>query len=117
MLLSQPDRSSQGQLLLWEAEPHPPYDQLAMSYRRSPSPPSSSPYLLLSILHDEEGVGPIGHGESEAILQRAAAIVSVADAVLVDVVHREGGGWVVTLPVAGAFDPAVPRGMHNCERY
>lgn len=41
--------------------------------------------------------------------------MTVADAVLVDVVHCEGGGLVVTLPVAGAFDQAMLGGLHDCE--
>lgn len=42
--------------------------------------------------------------------------MTVADAVLVDVVHREDGGLVVTLSIAGAFNQAMPRGLHDCER-
>lgn len=42
--------------------------------------------------------------------------MTVADAVLVDVVHCEGGGLVVTLPIAGVFNQAVPRGLHDGER-
>lgn len=42
--------------------------------------------------------------------------MTVADAVLVDVIHCEGGGLVVMLPVAGVFDQAMLGGLHDCER-
>lgn len=72
-------------------------------------------YLLAALLHHEEQVGAVGHGEGEAVLERVGAVVVVADAVLVDVVHGEAAGLPVVLPVAGALDGAVPGRLHHGE--
>lgn len=89
--------------------------QLSISYFRGLSHLPLSLYLFPPILHNEEGIGPIRHSESKAILQWVASIVTVADAVLVNVIHGEGGGLVVMLPIAGVFNQAMSRGLHDCE--
>lgn len=81
-----------------------------------PLPSLLLPDLLPAILHHEERVGAVGHGEGEAVPERAAAIVAVADAVLVDVIHGEGGGLEGTLPAAAALDQPVPGRLHHPER-
>lgn len=72
-------------------------------------------YLLPSIFHNKEGVGPIRHDEGETVLQRVAAIVAVTDPVLEDVIHGEGGGLAIVLTIVGAFNHAMPRGLHDGE--
>lgn len=72
-------------------------------------------YLLAALLHHEEQVGPVGHGEGEAVFERVGAVMVVADAVLVDVVHGEAAGLPVVLAVAGALDGAVTRGLDHGE--
>lgn len=72
-------------------------------------------YLLAAIVHHEEQVGAVGHGEGEAVLERVGAVVVVADAVLVDVVHGEAAGLAEVLAVACALDGAVARSLDNGE--
>ena len=72
-------------------------------------------YLLAALLHHEEQVGAVSHGEGEAVLERVGAVVVVADAVLVDVVHAEGAGLTVVLAVARALDGAVTRSLDDGE--
>lgn len=75
------------------------------------------PDLPLALLHHEEGVGAVGHGEGEAVPERvAAAMVAVADEVLVDVSHGEGAGLEGTLPAAAALQQPVPGWLHHPER-
>lgn len=72
-------------------------------------------YLLASFLYHKEQVGAVGHGEGEAVLERVGAIVVVADAVLVDVVHGKAAGLSVVLASARALDGAMPRSLNDGE--
>lgn len=84
---------------------------------QGPSLPSLLlPDLLPAVLHHEEGVGAVGHGEGEAVPERAAAVVAVAEAALVDVIHGEGGGLQGTLPTATELQQPVPGWLHHPER-
>lgn len=77
-----------------------------------------APHLFSSFLNDKERVWAISHGEGEVVSERVAAIMAVADLVLVDVLHGEGGSVPEVLPVGGPLDGAVPWGLHNgeCDR-
>lgn len=77
--------------------------------------PNTETNLFAAFLHHEEKVGAIGQREGKAVFERVGAIVVVADAVLVDVLHGEAAGLSVVLPVAGAFNGAVARGLDNGE--
>lgn len=78
-----------------------------------------APHLFSSFLNDEEGICPISHGEGEPVSEGVAAIMAVANPVLVDVFHGEGGRVPEVLPVGGSLDGAVARGLHNgeCDRF
>lgn len=75
----------------------------------------SSTHLLLPLFHHEELIGPVRHREGKPILEGIAAVVVVADAVLIDVVHGEGVRLAVVLAIVGAFDCTVTRNLHNGE--
>ncbi|KAL4001054.1 hypothetical protein ACER0C_006353 [Sarotherodon galilaeus] len=62
-----------------------------------------------------EQVGAVGHGEGEAVFERVGAVVVVADAVLVDVVHGEAAYLSVVLAADGALDGAVSRSLDDAE--
>lgn len=72
-------------------------------------------HLFSSFLNDKEGVRSIRDGEGESVLEGVAAIVAVADPVLVDVFHGEGGGQAGVLPSAGPLDHAVAWRLHHSE--
>lgn len=72
--------------------------------------------LFSTFFYDEEHVGAIADSKSKAVLERVAAIVMVADAVLINVVHSEGVGLPVVLTVAGALDGAVTRSLNDGKR-
>lgn len=74
-----------------------------------------TPHLFSSFLNDKEGVLPIRNSEGEAVFEGVAAVVAVADAVLVDVFHGEGGAEVEMLPPGGPLDGAVAWRLHNGE--
>lgn len=74
-----------------------------------------APYLFSSFLNDKEGVCPISHSEGEVVSEGVAAIMAVADPVLVDVFHGEGGGVPEMLPIGGPLDGAVAWRLHNGE--
>lgn len=74
-----------------------------------------TPYLFSSFLNNKEGIRPIRNHEGEPVSEGVAAIMAVADPVLVDVFHGEGGGVLGTLPIAGSLDGAMAWGLHNAE--
>lgn len=77
-----------------------------------------TPYLFSSFLNNKEGIRPIRNYKGEPVFEGVAAIMAVADPVLVDVFHGEGGGVLRTLPITGSLDGAVAWGLHNgeCDR-
>lgn len=77
--------------------------------------PTTSPHLFSSFLNDKEGVGAIRNGEGESVFEGVAAVVAVADTVLVDVFHSEGGGGVEMLPPGTCLDGAMPWRLHDGE--
>lgn len=79
---------------------------------------TTGPHLFSSLLNDKEGVGPIRNGEGKPVFEGVAAVVAVADPVLVDVFHGEGGGELERLPPGRPLDGAVAWGLHNgeCDR-
>lgn len=79
------------------------------------SPSTTDPHLFPSFLNDKEGVGPIRHSEGKSVCEGVAAVMAVADTVLVDVFHSEGGGEEETLPPGSSLDGAVAWGLHNAE--
>lgn len=85
-----------------------------MCREASPSLPLP-PHLFPSFLDDKERVLPIRNSEREAVFEGVAAIVAVADPILVDVFHGEGGAEVEMLPPGGPLDGAVARWLHNGE--
>lgn len=42
--------------------------------------------------------------------------MAVADSVLVDILHGEGGDDLEMLPIGGSLDAAITWGLHNGER-
>lgn len=74
------------------------------------------PHLFPSFLNNKEGVRPISNSEGEPVFEGVAAIVAVADSVLVDVLHGEGGDELEMLPIGGSLDAAMTWGLHNGER-
>lgn len=76
------------------------------------------PYLLPTFLNNKEGIRAISNGEGEPVFEGVAAIMAVADTVLVDVFHGEGGGGLEMLPTGGLLDGAVAWELHNgeCDR-
>ena len=76
----------------------------------------SAPHLFSSFLNNEERIRPVSHGEGESVFEGVAAVVAVADPVLVDVLHGEGGRELEGLPVGGPLDGAVAWGLHDRER-
>lgn len=76
---------------------------------------STGPHLFSSLLNDKEGVGPIRNGEGKSVFEGVAAVMAIADTVLVDVFHSEGGGLVKTLPPGSSLDGAMTWRLHNGE--
>lgn len=76
----------------------------------------ASPHLFPSFLNNKEGVCPISNSEGEPVFEGVAAIVAVADSVLVDILHGEGGDELEMLPIGGSLDAAMTWGLHNGER-
>ena len=72
-------------------------------------------HLFPALLHHKQQVGAVGHSEGEAVLERVGAVVVVADAVLVDVVHAEAAGLPVVLTVARPLDGTVTRSLDDSE--
>lgn len=81
--------------------------------------PLFSPHLFPTFFNNEEGIRPISNSEGEPVFEGVAAIVAVADPVLVDIFHGEGGGVLELLPIGGSLDSAMTRGLHNgeCDRF
>lgn len=77
-----------------------------------------TPYLFSSFLNDKEGICPVSHGEGEPVSERVAAIMAVADPVLVNVFHGEGGDVPGMAPAAGSLDGTMAWGLHygECDR-
>lgn len=72
-------------------------------------------YLLAALFHHEQQVGAISHSEGEAVFERVGAVVVVADAVLVDVIHGETAGLPVMLAIARALYGAVTWSLDDSE--
>lgn len=70
-------------------------------------------YLFPTFFDDKEHIGAVTDSKSKAVFQGVAAVMMVADAVLINVVHGEGVGLPVVLTVAGALDGAVTRSLNN----
>lgn len=79
------------------------------------SPSTTDPHLFPSFLNDKEGVGPIRHSEGKSVFEGVAAIVAVADTVLVDVFHGEGGGEEEAVPPGSSLNGAMAWGLHDGE--
>lgn len=77
---------------------------------------SIPPHLSPSFLSNKEGVRPISNSEGEPVFEGVAAVVAVADSVLVDVLHGEGGDELEMLPIDGSLDAAMTWGLHDGER-
>lgn len=71
--------------------------------------------LFPILLHDEEGIGPIRHSEGKVVFQRVAAVMTVTDAVLVDVLHREGRSLPIAVSIVSTLNQAVAGGLDNGE--
>lgn len=72
--------------------------------------------LLSTFFYDEEYVSAVTDSKSKSVFEGVAAIVMVADAVLINVVHGEGVGLPVVLTVAGALDGAMTRSLNDGKR-
>lgn len=71
--------------------------------------------LFSNLFDDEKHVGPVADSERESVFKRVTAIMVVADAVLIDVVHSEGVCLTVMLTVAGTLDGTMTRSLNDSE--
>ena len=76
------------------------------------------PHLFSPFLNNKEGIRPVSNGEGEPVFEGVAAVVAVADPVLIDVLHGEAGGVLEGLPVGGSLNGAMAWGLpdHECDR-
>lgn len=75
-------------------------------------------HLFPSFLNNKEGIRSISNDKGEPVFEGVAAVVAVADPVLVDVFHSEGGRVPEMLPIGGPLDGAVAWRLHDgeCDR-
>ena len=89
-----------------------------LEFFATPPFPLFSPHLFPAFFNNKEGIRAISNSEGEPVFEGVAAVVAVADPVLVNVFHGEGGGVLELLPTGGPLDSAMTRGLHDgeCDR-